>query len=159
MADADWLREPHDAFVLAKLEAQGLRPAEEADPTTLVRRLALVLTGLPPAPEAVLAYAANPTPTGYAQLVEDFLESPHFGERWARHWMDVVHYSDTHGYEWDIPAKNAWRYRDYLIRAFQHDVSFQQLALEHLAGDLIPPRIDPDTGMNEALCGPMGLQM
>jgi len=159
VAATDWPATPVDAFVLAGLEQRGLRPSAEADPETLARRLALVLTGLPPAAETVRGYAANPTPAAYAQLVEDYLASPHFGEHWARHWMDVVHYSDTHGYEWDIPAKHAWRYRDYLVRAFNADVPFKQLVLEHVAGDRIAPRIDPATGCNEALCGPMGLQL
>ena len=88
------------------------------------------------------------------------LNSPHFGERWARHWMDVVRYSDTYGYEWDIPAKGAWRYRDYLIRAFNDDVPFDQLAREQLAGDLLPePRINADEQINESMIGPMFYQL
>jgi len=95
----------------------------------------------------------------YERLVDHFLASPHFGEHWARHWMDVVHYADTHGYEWDIPAKHAWRYRDYLVRAFNADVPYDRLVLEQLAGDLVPPRFDENSGVNEAIVGTMALRM
>jgi len=156
---AEWARTAIDRFVLAKLEAEGLQPAAEADSHTLARRLALVLTGLPPDPKLVAAYVADPSPAGYERLVEAILASPHYGEHQARHWMDVVHYSDTHGYEWDVPAKNAWMYRDYLVRAFNADVPFDRLVMEQIAGDMIEPRVDPATGINEAIIGPMALRM
>lgn len=157
--DKSWPRNPVDNFILARLEARGLKPAAEADRRTLARRLSFALTGLPPKPEDVERFAARKSPRAYDELVQSLLASPHFGERWARHWMDVVHYADTHGYEWDTPAKNAWMYRDYLVRAFNADVPFQQLVLEQIAGDLLPPRVDPRTGLNESLLGPMAMRL
>ncbi|MCC7374896.1 MAG: DUF1553 domain-containing protein [Verrucomicrobiales bacterium] len=148
-----------DTFILAALKSKGLRPASLADARIRVRRLAFALTGLPPNPALVETFASDPSPDAYARLVETFLASPHFGERWARHWLDVVHYADTHGYEWDTPAKNAWRYRDYVIRAFNQDLPIQRFFLEQLAGDLLDPRIDPDTGCNASLIGPMALRL
>ena len=157
--DASWPRNPVDNFILAGLEARGLKPAAEADRRTLARRLSFALTGLPPDAEDVDRFAARKSPRAYEELVQSLLDSPHFGERWARHWMDVVHYADTHGYEWDTPAKNAWMYRDYLIRAFNADVPFRQLVLEQIAGDLIPPRVDKHTGLNESILGPMAMRL
>jgi nicotinamidase-related amidase len=154
-----WVRNEIDHFIRAALEANGLEPAPEADRRTIARRLSFALTGLPPAVETVEQFAADPSPLAYESLVQSLLASPHFGEHWARHWMDVVHYSDTHGYEWDAPAKNAWRYRDYLVRAFNADVPFQRLVLEQIAGDLIEPRIDSLTGVNESLLAPMALRL
>ena len=149
-----WPRNDVDRFLLAAMESKGLAPAPEADRRTLARRLSFALTGLPPVPEAVERFAADESPEAYDGLVQSLLDSPHFGERWARHWMDVVHYADTHGYEWDTPSKNAWMYRDYLVRAYNDDVPFKQLILEQIAGDLIAPRVDPETGLNEAIIGP-----
>lgn len=159
VSNLEWTRTDVDRFVLAELEAQGLQPAAEADRRVLARRLSFALTGLPPNPETVERFAADPSPGAYDALVSTLLASPQFGERWARHWMDVVHYSDTHGYEWDVPAKNAWRYRDYLIRALNDDVPYRQLVLEQIAGDLIQPRLDAETGLNESLVGPMALRL
>jgi hypothetical protein len=157
---ASWPKEPIDRFILAKLEANALTPAPPADRATLLRRLSFVLTGLPPSPEDVEAFLAGRGPDAYRRQVERLLASPHFGERWARHWMDVVRYSDTYGYEWDIPAKGAWRYRDYLVRAFNQDVPFDQLIREQIAGDLLPrPRANRAAGVNESLIGPMFFQM
>jgi hypothetical protein len=157
--DEAWPRTDLDRFILGQLEAAGLEPAPEAAPHTLARRLALVLTGLPPEPAVAAAFAADPSPAAYERLVESLLASPHFGEHQARHWMDVVHYADTHGYEWDTPAKHAWMYRDYLVRAFNADLPFDRLVAEQIAGDLVEPRIDPDTGLNESIIGPMALRM
>ncbi len=156
---AEWARTPVDRFILAALEAKGLAPAPEADRRTLARRLSFALTGLPPSQARVEAFVRESAPDAEEAFVESLLASPHFGERWARHWMDIVHYSDTHGYEWDVPAKNAWMYRDYLTRAFNADVPFRQLVLEQIAGDLIPPRVDPSTRLNEALLGPMAMRL
>ena len=157
--DPLWSSEPVDRFIFDSLSNAGLAPALPADIDTLVRRLAFVLTGLPPEPADVnefrVAFAANPD-AAVASLVDRLLDSPHFGERFARHWMDVVRYTDTWGYEWDNPAKGSWEYRDYLIRAFNADVGFDQLVREQLAGDLLPqPRINPASGLNESLIGPM----
>ena len=154
-----WARNEVDAFIQAGLNAHGLQPGPEADRATLVRRLSFALTGLPPDPSVCQTFLADASPSAYEHLVEDLLASPHFGERWARHWMDVVHYSDTHGYEWDVPVKNAWRYRDYLVRAFNDDVPYQQMILEQIAGDLLPPRINSELGINEALIGPLMLRL
>ncbi len=155
----EWCRNEVDRFILAALEAQALKPTADANPRTLARRLSFALTGLPPEPAVVEQFAAHASAEAFDALVQSLLDSPHFGEHWARHWMDVVHYSDTHGYEWDTPAKNAWMYRDYLIRAFNDDVSYRQLVLEQLAGDVIEPRVDSRTGLNESIIGPMALRL
>ncbi len=155
----DWGRVPVDRFILSKLEENGLTPAPEAEPLVLLRRLSFVLTGLPPDPAKVetfpRAFARDPE-KALGQLVDELLASPQFGERFARHWMDVVRYTDTYGYEWDIPAKGSWEYRDYLVRAFNDDIGFDQLICEQIAGDLLPePRINASVGVNESLIGPM----
>jgi len=155
----DWVRTDVDRFILERLERQNLKPSPEADRPTLARRLSFALTGLPIDPLLADRFANDSSSTAYEQLVDSLLASPHFGERWARHWMDVVHYSDTHGYEWDVPAKNAWRFRDYLVRAFNADLPYDRLVLEQIAGDLLEPRIHSDSGVNEALIGPMMLRM
>ena len=157
--DGAWSDEPVDRFLLAEMRENGLQPAPVATPEVLLRRLSFVLTGLPPQPGEVRAFLAawriDPD-TAFADAVDEMLGSPHFGERFARHWMDVVRYTDTHGYEWDIPAKGSWEYRDYLIRAFNNDVGYDQLVREHLAGDLLSdPRINREDGVNESLIGPM----
>lgn len=142
-----------DEFVLAKLAEQKLGHAPPADWPTLARRLTFALTGLPPTAEQIAL-------GDFEKLLQQLLDSPHFGERWARHWMDVVRYGDTYGYEWDVPAKGAWRYRDYLVRAFNKDVPFDQLVREQIAGDLLPqPRINPDEQINESLIGVMFFQL
>ena len=160
---ARWSLEPVDRFVATKLDHANLTLSPPASAEVLLRRLSFVLTGLPPKPEDVLQFperhAAEPE-MALAQMVETLLESPHFGERFARHWMDVVRYTDTYGYEWDNPAKGAWEYRDYLIRAFNDDIGFDQLIREQLAGDLLPgPRINERAGVNESLIGPMFYHM
>ena len=155
-----WSDQDIDRFILAKLEENGLAPAQRAGRAALLRRLSFVLTGLPPKPEDVSAFLSDPGPGAYADAVDRLLASPHFGERWARHWMDVVRYTDTYGYEWDVPAKGSWRFRDYLIRAFNADIPFDQLLREQIAGDLLPhPRINTSEQINESLIGPMFFQM
>ncbi|WP_152051296.1 PSD1 and planctomycete cytochrome C domain-containing protein [Tautonia marina] len=157
---ATWAQGPVDRFILDRLLREGLRPAEPAEPAVLARRLAFVLTGLPLDETSLDEFLDDPSPSSYERLVDRLLNSPHFGERWARHWMDVVRYGDTYGYEWDIPAKGAWRYRDYLVRAFNADVPFDQLVREQIAGDLLEhPRIDPVEGIVESLAGPMFFQL
>ncbi|MBL9153593.1 MAG: PSD1 domain-containing protein [Verrucomicrobiales bacterium] len=149
IADPLWSREPVDRFIKAALDDAGLSPAPPADDSALRRRLSYVLTGLPPS-------FHGDDHLSYESLVGKMLASPHFGERFARHWMDVVRYTDTYGYEWDNPAKGSHEYRDYLIRAFNDDIGYDQLLREHLAGDLLPePRIHPVTATNESLIGPM----
>jgi len=136
---AAWTRNPIDWFVRARLDANGLAPAPEAGRRTLVRRLYYDLTGLPPTPKAVEDFVRNPDPRAYEALVEDLLASPHYGERWARHWLDVVHYGDTHGYDKDKLRPNAWPYRDYVIRAFNNDKPYGRFVQEQLAGDVLFP--------------------
>ena len=138
-ANVAWSQDAVDRFILAKLNEQGLSPSEPANARTLARRLSLVLTGLPPSPEDVASFVADPN---VARFTDTLLNSPHFGERWARHWMDVVRFTETHGNEWNYEVHHAWRYRDYLIRAFNADVPFDQFIREHIAGDLLP---EPDS--------------
>lgn len=157
---AAWPQTPLDRFILKKLEDQSLTPAPPADRPTLIRRLYFTLLGLPPSPEEVTLFTSDNSPEAYSQLIERLLNSPHFGERWARHWMDVVRYGDTYGYEWDIPAKGSWRYRDYLIRAFNEDIPFNQLTREQIAGDLLSnPRLNQIDQINESLLGTMFYQL
>jgi hypothetical protein len=140
-----------DQAVRAAQKAAGLEMAPPADEITLRRRLSFVLTGLPPQ-----SHEFHSSDLTYESYVEALLNSPHFGERFARHWMDVVRYTDTYGYEWDNPAKGAYEYRDYLIRALNDDIGFDLLLKEQLAGDLLPkPRIHPTAQTNESLIGPM----
>ncbi len=159
LAGDRWSSGEIDRFLLARMKSQGIEPAAEADRHVLARRLAFVLTGLPLEPERARAFVTDTRPEAIERLVDELLASPHFGERWARHWMDIVHYSDTHGYEWDVPAKNAWMYRDYLVRAFSRDVPVNRLIREQVAGDLGEPRVDPASGLNESIIGPMAMRL
>jgi hypothetical protein len=152
VADAAWPRDDIDRFVLARLEQEGLPHNAEADRRTLYRRLSFDLTGLPPAPEEVEAFVADDSPDAYERAVDRMLASPHFGERWGRHWLDLTRYAETYGHEGDYPVEHAWRYRDYVIRAFNADVPYDQMLREHIAGDLLQaPRVDAMTGMNESI--------
>lgn len=137
--DARLVRTPIDAFIIAILRSQGLRPSPEADRRTLIRRLYFDLVGLPPAPEEVDRFTRDADPLAYEKLVDRLLDSPHYGERWARHWLDVVHYGDTHGYDKDKPRPNAWPYRDYVIRALNEDKPYDRFVHEQLAGDMLWP--------------------
>ena len=123
-----WVRSGLDRFVLARLEQAGLAPSEEADRRTLARRLSFDLTGLPPAPEAVAEFAADTSAGAYARLVDRLLESPRFGEHWARLWLDVVRYSDSNGYDWDEFRPHAWRFRDYVIRCVQRRQAIRSIS-------------------------------
>ena len=146
--DGAWSKEPVDRFVHAALFAAKLQPAPPAEPGVLRRRLSFVLTGLPPS-----SASASLSDEAYVDML---LQSPRFGEHFARHWMDVVRYTDTYGYEWDNPVKGSYEYRDYLIRAFNDDISFAQFLREQIAGDLLPrPRINTASQTNESLIGPM----
>lgn len=138
-AEAAWVRNPIDAFIAAGHTARGLRPAPEADRRTLLRRLTFDLTGLPPAPEELAAFEADPSPTAYEDRVERLLASTDYAERWARHWLDVVHYGETHGYDKDKPRPHAWPYRDYVIRAFAADKPYGRFVEEQIAGDVLYP--------------------
>lgn len=156
VANAAWSANPIDRFLLAKMEAKGLQPAAGADPRTFIRRLTFTLAGLPPTPEEVEAFAkaaATDFPAATAAATDRLLASPHFGEHWGRHWLDLMRYAETHGSEGDPEIREVWRYRDYIIRALNSDVPVDQLIREHLAGDLLPkPRMNPD-GFNESILG------
>jgi mono/diheme cytochrome c family protein len=128
-----------DTFVRAKLAKQGLHPSAPADAATLLRRVSLDLTGLPPTPVETAAFLADSAPDAYERLVERLLASPRYGERWARHWLDVVHYGDTHGYDKDKPREHAWPYRDYVIRALNEDKPYPRFVQEQVAGDIMYP--------------------
>jgi hypothetical protein len=132
---ADWVANPVDAFVLARLEAKGLEPNPPADPRTLVRRLYFDLIGLPPTPEEVDAFVADHSPTAYERLVDRLLSKKEYGERWGRHWLDVTRFAQTNGYERDAEKPEAWRYRDYVIRSFNDDKPYDRFIMEQLAGD------------------------
>jgi hypothetical protein len=136
---SNWIRTPIDAFVLAALEKRLWGPNPEADRPTLIRRLSFDLLGLPPEPVDVAAFANDSIPGAYERLVERLLASPHYGERWGRHWLDVVHYGDTHGYDKDKRRDHAWPYRDYVIGSFNADVPFGRFIREQVAGDVIWP--------------------
>ena len=151
---ARWSRHPADRFVYQALAEAKLAPAEPADRRVLIRRLSYVLTGLPPMAEEADRFAADQSPDAYERLVDRLLASPRFGEHWARHWLDLVRYGETRGYEWNYEIIGAWRYRDYLIRAFNQDVPYDQLVREHIAGDLLDePRINHDEQINESVIG------
>lgn len=137
--DAGWVRNPIDAFLLSAMESKGLRPSPEADKRALVRRVYLDLIGLPPTPSEVQAFVRDTSPTAYEQLIERLLQSPYYGERWGRHWLDLVRYADSGGYEVDRDRPNAWRYRDYVIQAWNADKPYDQFIREQIAGDEIAP--------------------
>jgi hypothetical protein len=154
VTNAQWPRGPIDGFILAKLEAAGLSPAPDADRRTLIRRAYFDLTGLPPTPQAAQAFVDDPSPAAFETVVDRLLASPQFGERWARHWLDLVRFAETRGHEFDYPIPNAWRYRDYVVRAFNADVPYDQFITEHLAGDLLDqPRMNPSEGFDESVLG------
>ena len=158
--DDAWPATPVDRFILAALDEAGLAPAPDADRAALIRRLSFDLRGLPPTPAEIARFAGDDSPAAYAGLVDRYLASSQFGERWARHWMDLFRYSESHGSEGDPDIPFAWRYRDYLIRAFNRDVPYDRLIREHLAGDLLPePRLAPDGRTNESMIGPANFRL
>jgi len=132
---ADWIRAPIDRFVLAKLETAGLEPALPADKPALLRRATYDLTGLPPRPEELVAFLADDSPEAFSRVIDRLLDSPHYGERWARHWLDLVRYAESNSYERDGTKPFVWRYRDYVIRSFNDDKPYDQFMLEQMAGD------------------------
>ncbi len=140
VGNPSWARNPVDSFILAKLEKASLTPNPEADRRTLLRRLSYDLTGLAPTPEEIDAFVSDKAPDAWEKQVDRLLASPHYGERWGRHWLDVIRYAETNGYERDGPKPNAWRFRDYVIRSFNADKPFDRLIREMIAGD----EIDPD---------------
>ncbi len=132
-----WVRNPIDRFVLARLEQEKIKPSPEADRVTLIRRLSLDLIGLPPTPAEVAAFVNDKRADAYEQLVDRLLASPHYGERWGRHWLDVARYADSNGYSIDAP-RSIWKYRDWVIAALNQDLPFDQFAIWQIAGDLLP---------------------
>lgn len=144
-AHAARIRNPIDAFVLAKLAEQGLPPAPLADRQTLVRRAYFDLLGLPPSPEQVAKFVGDSSVDAWPNLIDELLKSPHYGERWGRHWLDVARYADSGGYETDVYYRNAWRYRDYVVKSFNDDKPYDQFVQEQIAADeLWPDNLDLD---------------
>jgi hypothetical protein len=151
---SDWVEEPIDAFLLHRLEKEGMSPAPTVGKRTLLRRIYLILTGLPPSPQQVDAFIEDDHPKAYEKVVDQLLGSVHYGEQWARHWLDLVRYAETMGHEFDYVIPNAWKYRDYVIRAFNEDIPFDSFAKEHIAGDLLKvARLRKDNGENESILG------
>jgi hypothetical protein len=138
-----WTKTPIDQFILAKLEAQGMKPSDPADKRTLLRRVTLDLTGLQPTTEELQSFLRDRSPNAFEKVLDRLLDSPRYGERWARHWLDLVHYADTHGHSQDRMRTNAWPYRDYIIRAFNTDKPYERFVKEQLAGDVFYPD-EPD---------------
>jgi hypothetical protein len=136
--DRDWVRSPVDAFVLAKLEENGLRPARPADKYVLLRRVTFDLTGLPPTPGEIESFLRDDSPNAFEKVIDRLLDSPHYGERWGRHWLDVARYADSNGLDENTAFGHAWRYRDYVIRSFNRDKPYDEFLREQIAGDLLP---------------------
>lgn len=152
--DTSWPSNDVDHFILHQLEQKNLGPARAASRTALVRRLYFDLIGLPPSPDEVDEFLRDETPTALQTLVDRLLASSHFGERWGRHWLDVVRYAESRGHEFDNDAPNAYQYRDYVIRALNEDLPYDQFVREHIAGDLLDsPRLHPKLGFNESILG------
>ncbi|MCE9530754.1 MAG: DUF1549 and DUF1553 domain-containing protein, partial [Planctomycetes bacterium] len=159
--NSTWVKTPIDAFILAKLEAKGLTPTKPAERLTLLRRVTFDLTGLPPTPDEIDAFINDNRPDAYERLVDRLLASPHYGERWAQHWLDVVRYAESNGYEGDAERPYAWRYRDYVVRSFNDDKPFDRFLTEQIAGDELAagkePRANTDLLIAAGFhrCGPM----
>ncbi len=132
---AGWNKNPIDAFLFSAMKAKGVKPSPRADRRTLIRRAYLDLTGLPPSPEEVAAFEKDKAPDAWERLVDKLLASPHYGERWARHWLDLVRFADSGGFEFDVDRPDAWRYRDYVVKSFNNDKPYGQFVKEQLAGD------------------------
>ncbi len=139
-----WVRTAVDRFILARMASEGLRPAPAADRRTLLRRVTFDLTGLPPTPREIEAFLADPAADSYERVVERLLASPHYGERWGRHWLDLVRWAETNGHEFDNNKLDAWRFRDYVIESFNTDLPYDRFLKEQIAGDLLPPRLAAD---------------
>ena len=144
-APPDWQASAIDQWVFSSLAADGLHPAPPAGRRDLIRRISYTLTGLPPEPAQIEAFLHDASPNAYEKLVDRLLASPHYGERWARHWLDLVRFAESEGFERDLPREHAWPYRDYLIRSFNDDKPYRRFAIEQLAGDVAKtghPRLD-----------------
>ena len=138
VGESAWVRNDIDRFVLARLRQAGLEPAPPAAKLALLRRAKFDLQGLPPDKEEVQRFADDTSPDAFRSIVDDFLNSPHYGERWGRHWLDVARYADSTGVDEDHPFGDSWRYRDYVVAAFNDDLPFDQFVREQIAGDLLP---------------------
>ncbi len=141
-ADQAWAQQPIDAFILQRLQKEGLKPSAQADRVTLMRRVYFDLIGLPPSPREVTEFIKDKSPDAYQKLVEKLLTSPHYGERWGQHWLDVVRFAETDGFEYDTHRNDAWRYRDYVIRSFNADKPYDRFVTEQLAGDELDAQND-----------------
>ncbi len=137
VSNPGWCRNPIDNFIMARLDKEGLKPSHEASKEILLRRVSLDLTGLPPTPEEVDAFVADHSPQAYDKVVDRLLASPHYGERWAAPWLDLARYADTNGYEKDL-RRNMWKYRDWVIKSLNDDMSFREFTIEQIAGDMLP---------------------
>ncbi len=138
-ANQNWTANPIDAFVLRKLEAKGIEPSPPADKITLIRRASFDLIGLPPTPEEVRAFLVDESPRAFESVIDRLLASPHYGERWGRHWLDLARFAESTGFEQDVTRPNAWRYRDYVINAFNSDKPYDRFVQEQIAGDELWP--------------------
>ena len=147
----DWARTPLDRFVLQKLESQQLTPNPIADKRTLIRRATLALVGVPPTPEEVRTFLADESPQAFERVIDRLLASPQYGERWGRHWLDVARYGDSNGLDENLAYGNAWRYRDYVIDAFNADLPYDEFLREQLAGDLLPPSASEETQLRRVV--------
>lgn len=149
-----WVNNAIDAFILAKLEARGLKPAPRADKRTLIRRMTFDLIGLPPTPEEIQAFLDDNSPEAFQTVVERLLNSPHYGVRWGRHWLDVARYGDSNGLDENLAFGNAWRYRDYVVDSINRDKPFNRFLIEQLAGDLLPDaNLETKTGTGFLVLG------
>ena len=146
--DSEWCRNDVDRFILAKLEDAEIEPAPEADRRTLARRAYFDLIGLPPSPEEMKIFLADDRPDAWERLIDRLLESPHYGERWGRHWLDVARYADSNGLDENTAFGNAWRYRDWVVRAFNDDLPYDEFARMQIAGDLLPEPDDRDAAID-----------
>jgi len=152
--ETSWPRDRIDRFILAKLLENNLTPSDEANRHSWLRRVTFDLIGLPPTPNELHAFLYDTSPNPFERVVERLLASPHFGEQWGRHWLDLMRYAETHGHEFDYPIPDAWRYRDYVVGAFNADVPYADFVREHIAGDLLEsPRHDSVTGINASILG------
>jgi hypothetical protein len=142
--DAKWVRNPIDNFILNRLEREGLKPSPEADKRTLIRRVSLDLTGMPPTPQEVDAFLSDSSPGAYEKVVDRLLNPPEYGERMAYRWMEAARYGDTNGYQTDGP-REMWRWRDWVINAFNRNMPYDEFTVDQLAGDLLP---QPDSRSN-----------
>lgn len=153
VTNKQWAKTAIDQFILSKLESVSLRPVRDADKASLLRRVFLDLTGLPPTPDFIAKFDASDDPVVYERIVDWLLQSPQFGERWGRHWLDVARYAETTGRDVNMTLPEAWRYRDYVVDSFNEDKPFDQFLREQIAGDLLPARNEKERATNQIATG------